>query len=85
MTNGVKGVLRDKGDAVTGGEQSGQMILSSMREIYRKHQKGVMAEMDSPDARKAWRRGHLSNSIPIVQMNHFMRTQVPIGSAARNV
>lgn len=71
--------------AMSGNEQSCQLVLSSMRQVYERHQKVTGSETDNPDASRTWRRAHLSRSKPIVQMNHLMRADVLIGSEIRNL
>ena len=39
-----------------GDEQSCQMVLASMRQVYEQHQKPVGIEADDPNVRLAWRR-----------------------------
>lgn len=70
--------------ALEGDEQSCQMVLASMRQVYEEHQKLVGAEADDPTVRMAWRRAHLSRAAPIGQMDHLMRAKVLLGSALRN-
>jgi len=71
--------------ALNGDEQSCQMVLSSMRQIYRDHQMLVGSEADDPEARREWRRAHLSRSRPVAEMDHLLRADVLIGAEIRNL
>ena len=68
-----------------GDEQSCQMVLASMRQVYEQHQKPVGIEADDPNVRLAWRRAHLSRAKPITEMDHLVRADVLIGSQIRNL
>ena len=68
-----------------GDEQSCQMVLASMRQVYEQHQKPVGIEADDPNVRLAWRRAHLSRAKPIAEMDHLVSADVLIGSEIRNL
>lgn len=71
--------------AMDGKEQTCQVVLASMREVFDKHQKVIGVEADDPSARRAWRRAHLSRAEPVAQMNHLVRADILIGSDIRNL
>lgn len=68
-----------------GNEQSCQMVLASMRQLYEKHQKPAGIDADDPNVRVAWRRAHLSRAKPIVQMDHLVRADMLIGAEIHNL
>lgn len=69
--------------AFDGNEQSCQMVLASMRQVYQEHQKLVGLESDDPNARTAWRRAHLERATPLTQMSSLMRADIIIGADIR--
>ena len=71
--------------ALDGNEETCQVVLSSMRQVFDEHQKLVGIEADDSIARAAWRRAHLSRAEPIALMNHLVRADVLIGSEIRNL
>lgn len=69
--------------AFDGNDQTCQIVLASMRQVYQEHQKLVGSESDDPNARTAWRRAHLAQATPVAEMDRLMRTDIVIGADIR--
>lgn len=69
--------------ALHGNEQSCQMVLASMQQVYQEHRGLIGPDSDYPDARTAWRRAHLAQASPVTGMDRLMRADVIIGADIR--
>lgn len=70
--------------ALEGNEESCQLVLTSIRELYEEHQKLTGIEAGDAGARSAWRRAHLARTEPVTKMKRLMRADLMIGSDVRN-
>ena len=70
--------------ALEGNEESCQLVLTSIRELYEEHQMLTGTEADDPEVRTAWRRAHLARTEPVTKMKRLMRADLMIGADIRN-
>jgi sporulation protein YlmC with PRC-barrel domain len=67
-----------------GDEESCQLVLNSMRRAFEQHQELAGPGADDSSLRAAWRRAHLANAQPTIEMSRLMRADIVIGADIRN-